>query len=97
MDTSDALPCLSALAINSGITGDKMMYINMFKDRGEREVIGQATFNQGVEYLDRLKDWSRNYLIEAGYEFRSDDPLVKAILGMTLNKKKPVLTELQLA
>jgi hypothetical protein len=91
------LPCLSALAINSGITGDKMMYLMMFKDRGQREVIGQAEFNQGVEYLELLKDWSHDYLTQAGYEFTSPDAFVKTLLANTLKSKKPVLTSIQLA
>jgi hypothetical protein len=90
------LPCLSALAINSGITGDKMMYLMMFKDRGQREVIGQAEFNQGVEYLELLKDWSHDYLTQAGYDFTSPDAFVTTLLANTLKSKKPILTNISL-
>lgn len=89
-----ALPCLSALAINSGITGDKMSYLSMFTDGTQKVAIGQAKFDQGVGYIEKLKSWSVGYLETTGYEFDSTDPLVLGLLKRVIASKKPVLTEL---
>lgn len=91
-----ALPCVSALAINSGITGDKMMYVKMFNDRDEKDVISQAKFDQGVEKMDFIKAWSKKYLIDTGYEFGSKDAFVQALHSRTLSSKREVLTQLSI-
>ena len=89
-----ALPCISALAINSGITGDKMMYLNMFTDGTQKTTIGQAKFDQGVAYVDKLKAWSGKYLEDSGYDFSSRDSMVQALLKRVVASKKPVLTQI---
>ena len=89
-----ALPCLSALAVNSGITGDKMAYLTMFTDGTQKVAITQAKFDQGVSYVEKLKSWSLSYLEDTGYDFDSTDPLVKGLLKRVIVSKKPVLTEI---
>ncbi len=89
-----ALPCLSALAVNSGITGDKMAYLTMFTDGTQKVSITQAKFDQGVSYIEKLKSWSLSYLEDTGYDFDSTDPLVKGLLKRVIVSKKPVLTEI---
>ena len=89
-----ALPCLSALAINSGITGDKMAYLSMFTDGTQKVAITQAKFDQGAGYVEKLKSWSLGYLEAADYGFDSTDPLVKGLLKRVIASKKPVLTEI---
>ena len=90
-----ALPCLSALAVNSGITGDKMAYLNMFTDGGlQKTTITQAKFDQGASYIEKLKSWSLAYLEDTGYDFDSKDTFVKSLLKRTITSKKPVLTEI---
>lgn len=52
-----AIPVISALALNSGLTGDKMQYLKIFDAGGT--TIAQAEFDRGTKFLDNLKSWSR--------------------------------------
>ncbi len=77
------LPCLSALALCSGLTGDKMMYLSMFKDQKDLTApaqtmnpISQSEFDRGVAYVDHLKEAAKDYLSSSGYEFSSTDKVV---------------------
>jgi hypothetical protein len=79
------LPCLSALALCSGLTGDKMMYLSMFKDEKDLAAakpgqalnpISQSEFDRGVTYIDHLKEAAKGYLSDSGYEFSSTDKVV---------------------
>jgi len=83
------LPCLSALALCSGIAGDKMMYLSMFKDQkdlvpvkaGEfMNPISQSEFDRGVAYIDNLKQTSKGYLSDSGFKFSSTDKVVEGLL-----------------
>ena len=104
---ASALPCLSFLALNSGITGDKMAYLNMFSDgfkalnegpAGNKAAFEQAadTFQRGVAYIDELKARSRDFLVAAGYEFRSDTELVANILKACTASKVPPLADIKI-
>jgi hypothetical protein len=80
---SRLMPCIPALAINSGVAGDKMRWINMYSGPAKSpsitsggqldytSVVSQKTFDEGVEQLDLLKDWCKDYLIETKYRFFS--------------------------
>jgi hypothetical protein len=79
------LPCLSALALSSGLTGDKMMYLSMFKDQKDLapakpgqfvNPISQSEFDRGVAYIDHLKEAAKGYLSDSGYKFSSTDKVV---------------------
>jgi hypothetical protein len=101
-EASWRMPCLSALAINSHIVGDKMRFINMFTDgstaakarsgsaaqgpAGASNVISQKDFDRGVDYLERLKDWSKDYLVEANYTFYSPKSDANAYLNIWNSK-----------
>ena len=74
------IPALSVLALNSGICGDKMRFLAMFKD--DTSVISQAEFDAGCRYVDGLKVWGSEYLGEAGFSFASDDPVVTGLLKL---------------
>ncbi|MFL5297775.1 MAG: hypothetical protein ACJ798_15465 [Phenylobacterium sp.] len=100
-----ALPCISALALCSGVTGDKMMYLQMFQDEKDLKsaAIDPASpefkqraddFSRGVTYIDNLKAWSRSYLVAAGYRFHSEDKLVNAIAKASTESKVPPLTRI---
>ena len=87
------LPCLSALALCSGMTGDKMMYLSMFKDQkdlvpvkpGEfMNPISQSEFDRGVTYIDKLKKTSKGYLSDSGFKFSSTDKVVEGLLRSKL-------------
>ena len=84
-----SMPAVSALALNSGITGDKMQYLKMFDDGGA--AVKQAEFDRGTKYLEELKKWSREYVSDTGYKFFSDDKLIASILaGSTSKDFKPL-------
>ena len=87
------LPCLSALALCSGMTGDKMMYLSMFKDQKDLapvkpgefvNPISQSEFDRGVGYIDNLKETSKGYLSDSGYKFSSTDKVVDGLLKSKL-------------
>ncbi|SAK86361.1 hypothetical protein AWB81_04435 [Caballeronia arationis] len=80
------LPVLSVLALNSGICGDKMHFLAMFKD--DDAVIGEAEFQAGCKYVDDLKVWGSTYLSDAGFSFASEDNMVKSLLEFSGNHKQ---------
>jgi hypothetical protein len=89
-----SLPVLSVLALNSGITGNKMLFLQMFQSN--TEVVSQHQFDAGVTYLDELKSWGSGYLDDCGFSFSSDDPMVKGLLEMAKNQGSPPTTKRQL-
>lgn len=74
------LPALPVLVLNTGICGDKMHFMKMFKD--DDAVITQGAFDDGCRYIDSLKVWGSDYLKDAGFGFTSSDPVVKGLLKM---------------
>ena len=80
------MPALSVLALNSGVCGDKMHFLKMFKD--DTAVITQAAFDGGVRYVDDLKIWGSKFLDDAGYSFSSQDPVVTGLLKLAQSHTK---------
>ncbi len=80
------MPALSVLALNSGVCGDKMHFLKMFKD--DTAVITQAAFDGGCRYVDDLKIWGSKFLEDAGYSFSSEDPVVAGLLKLTQSHSK---------
>jgi hypothetical protein len=74
------LPALPVLVLNTGICGDKMHFMKMFKD--DDAVITQAAFDDGCRYVDGLKAWGSEYLNDSGFGFKSKDPVVAGLLKM---------------
>ena len=74
------LPALPVLVLNTGICGDKMHFIKMFKD--DDAVITQSAFDEGCRYVDGLKVWGSEYLNDCGFGFTSSDPVVNGLLKM---------------
>ena len=74
------MPALSVLALNSGVCGDKMHFLKMFKD--DTAVITQAAFDGGCRYVDELKVWGSKFIEDAGYSFSSEDPVVTGLLKL---------------
>jgi hypothetical protein len=74
------IPALSVLALNSGICGDKMHFLAMYKD--DSSIVSQAEFDAGVRYVDGLKSWGSEYLDDAGFSFASADPMVSGLLKL---------------
>jgi hypothetical protein len=66
--------------LNTGICGDKMHSMKMFKD--DTNVITQAAFDDGCRYVDSLKAWGSEYLKDSGFGFSSSDPVVRGLLKM---------------
>ena len=71
-------PALAILTLNSGICGDKMVYLSMFTDAGRQ--ISTTEFQQGARFLDDLKPWGAEYLGNSGYSFRSSSEMVGKLL-----------------
>ena len=74
------LPALPVLVLNTGICGDKMHFIKMFKE--DDAVLTQSAFDDGCRYVDGLKVWGSEYLNDSGFGFTSSDPVVKGLLKM---------------
>jgi hypothetical protein len=89
-----SLPMLSVLALNSGVTGNKMLFLQMFQSN--TEVVSQHQFDAGVAYLDELKSWGSGYLKDCGFSFSSEDPMVKGLLELAKNQSTPSTTKRQL-
>jgi len=80
------MPALSVLALNSGVCGDKMHFLKMYKD--DTAVIPQAAFDGGCRYVDELKIWGSKYLGDSGYSFSSQDPVVSGLLKLAQSHTK---------
>jgi hypothetical protein len=81
------LPAVSVLVLNSGICGDKMVYLSMYHVLSPSVVPSPdyyrsiwPEFNKGVKYLDSLKAWGVTYLNKCGYMFYSADDFVESLL-----------------
>lgn len=73
-----SIPALSVLALNSGICGDKMHFLAMFK--GDNSIVSQSAFDAGCSYVDGLKVWGASYLGGCGFKFSSADPMTSGLL-----------------
>jgi hypothetical protein len=78
---------LAMLALNSGICGDKMHFLQMFQD--DTRVISQASFDAGVKYVDELKIWSSGYLKDAGFNFVSNDAMTTGLIKLATSHQDP--------
>ncbi len=75
------IPLIAVLTLNTGICGDKMRYLTMFKAGGAQE-ISAAEFQRGVTFLDNLKPWGAKYIGDTGYSIRSGgDVLVEQLVN----------------
>ena len=72
-------PALTVLTLNSGICGDKMTYLSMFRDDASQ--ISSAEFQRGVEHLDGLKVWGVEYLKNCGFSFSSGNDMVSRLVN----------------
>jgi len=86
--------CVPMLTLNSGISGDLMMFTKMLDDTGG--ILGQGTgigshgnrptegaqkqFGAANEYFTQLKEFGRNYLESTGFTFRSADPVAAGLM-----------------
>lgn len=75
------IPLISILTLNTGICGDKMRYLTMFKAGGS-ETISSNEFRNGVRFLDNLKPWGAEYIKSTGFTLRSaGDVLVDRLIN----------------
>jgi hypothetical protein len=86
--------CVPMLTLNSGISGDLMMFLKMFDDTGG--ILGQGTgqsssgskptdgaqkqFDAASAYWTHLKQWGRNYLESTGFTFTSSDAVAGGLM-----------------
>ncbi|MFK8080537.1 MAG: hypothetical protein AB8B97_09655 [Granulosicoccus sp.] len=83
-----SLPVLSVIALNSGITGSRMTFLQMYKS--DSTIISQSQFDKGANYLDGLKNWGSEYLKDTGFSITSDDKIVAGLLELAKNQTAPV-------
>jgi hypothetical protein len=88
------IPALSVLALNSGICGDKMHFLAMFKD--DETIITQAEFTAGCKYVDNLKVWGSSYLGDAGFAFKSEDAMITGLLTLAQSHTEEQTWDLKL-
>ena len=83
-----SLPVLSVLALNTGITGNRMLFLQMYKS--DTKIISQSQYDKGGSYLDGLKNWGSGYLEDTGFNFSSADPVVEGLLKLAKNQNAPL-------
>ena len=88
------IPALSVLALNSGICGDKMHFLAMFKD--DETIITQAEFTAGCKYIDNLKVWGSSYLSDSGFAFSSDEAMITGLLTLASSHTEEQTWDLKL-
>ena len=81
------IPAIAALTLNSGICGDKMHFLSMFKD--DDTIISQAQFDAGCKYVDSLKVWGTDHLKSTGFKFKSNDDVVSGLLKFAQSHTAP--------
>lgn len=73
-------PALSILTLNSGICGDKMVWLSMFQGQDFQKEIDAKEFLHGAAYIDSLKPFGVKYLKDVGYAFRGKSAQSSSIL-----------------
>jgi hypothetical protein len=97
-----ASPCIPTMTLNSGISGDQMMFMKMFDDTGG--ILGQGTgqgssgskpsdaaqaqFDAATNYFTHLKQWGRNYLAGTGFTFTSEDKTARGLMWHAIHHHK---------
>jgi len=90
----EASACVPMLTLNSGISGDQMMFMKMFDDTGgilgqgsgqsslgnKPSAAAQKQFDAATAYWTQLKEWGRNYLAGTGFTFASSDPVARGLM-----------------
>lgn len=74
-------PALAILTLNSGICGDKMTYLSMF--RNSPDPITSDEFLAGAAHLDSLKMWGADYLKSAGFAFKGNTEMVGKLVNFS--------------
>jgi hypothetical protein len=77
-------PPLAVLTLNSGICGDKMIYLSMF--RSEDAPITSAEFRAGTRHLDSLKVWGADYLRSVGFKFSGSTEMTGKLVQFALGQ-----------
>ena len=82
------------LTLNSGISGDQMMFMKMFDDTGgilgqgsgissdgnKPSASAQAQFDAATKYWTNLKQYGRSYLASTGFTFTSRDETARGLM-----------------
>lgn len=71
-------PALAILTLNSGICGDKMIYLSMFND--DQTPISSDEFSRGTASIENLKVWGARYLGDCGFSFSSENDTADRLL-----------------
>jgi hypothetical protein len=76
----DSSACIPMMTLNSGITGDQMMFMKMFDDTTAANMVSQEQFDAATHYFDQLKQFGRSYVKATGFRFSSHKPDVHGYL-----------------
>ncbi len=83
-DAMISIPELTALVLNSGICGDKMHFLNMLSMAAPDHKMTEhdkKSFQEGLVYVDDLKNYSANLLRTSPYVFDSELPDIKGYIS----------------
>lgn len=81
----EASPCISMMTLNSGITGDQMVYMKMFDDTLNANMTSQDSFDAATDYFTQLKQHGREYVRGSGFTFSSPKKEVQGYLSHAVN------------
>jgi hypothetical protein len=83
-DAMISIPELTALVLNSGICGDKMHFLNMLSMAAPDHKMTEhdkKSFQEGLDYVKDLKNYSANLLRNSPYIFDSELPDIKGYIS----------------
>lgn len=82
-DTAIPCPSVASLTLNSGVCGNRMVYLRMFNR--DNTIISKPQLLAGDKLLQALKKESTSYLSNCGYNFSSNDNVVAGLLKNASN------------
>lgn len=67
----DASACIPIMTLNSGISGDQMMFMKMFDDSSRPQLVTAESFGAATAYFTQLKQFGAKYITQSGFQFTS--------------------------
>jgi hypothetical protein len=90
-----SVPAIAAMALISGICGDKMAYLQMYQK--DLSVVTADQFRRGAESLDAMKPWAKKYLKDSGIELASNNAMISKLLAVAETKQTEMLSQVMAA
>ncbi len=86
-----SVPLIAAVALLSGICGDKMAYLAMYQK--DLTVVTADQFRLGSEALDSMKPWCAKYVKDSGMELVSNNAMLAKMLKLPEAKQTEMLSQ----